>query len=139
MTTLKTLTIAALAAATLGACAPAANDGMKNSFGPDQPARSRNNVNAVVRVENQNWSDMVVYVVQGSMRMRLGTVTSMRSVTFRVPHVFQGNGGEIRLLADPIGSGETYLSDPVRLRDGEQLSLSVQNSLQLSNIAVFRR
>ena len=130
MTTLKNLAAVVAATLTITACGPA----LAGSNGVDRPARPEA---ALVTVENQNWSDMVVYVVQGGLRMRLGMVTSMRSATFRLPAMFLGHSGDIRLVADPVGSSETYVSDIIQVRDGQQISLSVQNSLQLSNVAVW--
>ncbi len=131
MTTLKNLAAVVAATLTVAACGPALA-GSSNGVG--RPARAEA---ALVTVENQNWSDMVVYVTQGGMRMRLGMVTSMRSATFRLPAMFLGHSGDIRLVADPVGSSETYVSEVIQVHNGQQISLSVQNSLQLSNVAVW--
>lgn len=106
MTTLKNLAAVAIATLTIAACGPALAG---NADGVDRPRRET----AVVTVENQNWSDMVVYVTQGGMRMRLGMVTSMRSATFRLPAMFLGHSGDIRLVADPIGSSEYFVSEVI--------------------------
>jgi hypothetical protein len=125
----RSTTAAAVAALALtGACAPAgAMDGTSPSALPA----------AVVRVENRNWLDMNVYVVQGSSRIRLGMVTSMNTQTFRVPGMMLRNPTALRLLADPIGGRNGYVSHELMVRPGEQVAMMVHNAVAMSSVAVW--
>src|SRR5688500_15347308 len=79
----------------------------------------------VIRVQNNNFYDMAVYVVQSGMRWRLGTVTGFSGQSFPVPRSFSADVREVQLLADPIGGGPAYLSQRVRIQPGQALELSI--------------
>src|SRR4051812_17346683 len=64
-----------------------------------------------VWVQNHNWMDVVIYAVRGGTRSRLGQVTSMSEVTFTVKASFLGAGNDLRLLVDPIGSNDSFITD----------------------------
>lgn len=126
----RLLAAAVAALAAQGACAPMQQP--LDASGPGAPPPP-----AEVRVENLNWADMNVYVVQGGARMRLGTVNSMNSQTFRVPASVMRNAAYVRILADPVGSFNTFTSQEVRMLPGQRLELRVQGSLALSSVAVY--
>ena len=94
---------------------------------------------ATVKVANYNWLDVNVYAVQGGTRVRLGSVTSMSSGTFQLPSRFLQQSTPVRLLVDPIGSTEGYMTDGIMVQGGQQVSFSVQNALQFSSISVAGR
>lgn len=94
-------------------------------------------VPAVVRVANQNYSDINVYVVQSGMRRRLGTVTGMSTQRFTLPRDIPLETMDIRLLADPIGGTGTYLSPAVQVHPGQEMDLTVAAALHLSSLAVW--
>jgi hypothetical protein len=123
--------LAAVLAILLSACAPAAmNDG---ADGPE-PRVGRS---ASISVENRNWMDMNVYLVQGTTRVRLGMVTGMSRATFSMPRGMEGYPGQLRLLADPIGSLRGYLSEPVQIRPGQQVALQVGDNLNQSFVSIW--
>lgn len=62
---------------------------------------------ATVYVTNDNWLDVVVYVLRGGSRFRLGEVTSIQSAVFRIPDAALGGSDNFAILADPIGSFNT--------------------------------
>ncbi len=91
-----------------------------------------------VAVTNNNWMDMDVYVLRGSARMRLGSVTSMTGAVFEVPRGLNvGSEGNLRLLADPVGSSQTYISDPILVQPGSRVVWSLENTLPLSSYRVL--
>lgn len=89
-----------------------------------------------VHVQNHNWEDVVIYAVRNSTRSRLGQVTSMSTVSFVIPRAFMGTGSDIRLLADPIGSSRTFLTDALLLSPGVQIDLYIENHLPASSWTV---
>ena len=105
----------------------------------DAPARGSSLPTATLHVENYNWMDVVVYAVQGTSRIRLGQVTSMGSANFRIPERFLAASENVRLMVDPIGSTEGYMTDGIVVRDGQRVSFSVQNALQFSSVSVGGR
>jgi hypothetical protein len=90
----------------------------------------------VVRVTNNNWSDVRVYLVYGTQRIRLGTVTSMQAAVLRVPQTYTSTSRSVRLLIDPIAQRETYLSEPITLGPGQHVDFRVQNHLAISSYSI---
>ncbi|MGH7577283.1 MAG: hypothetical protein ACREM1_19405 [Longimicrobiales bacterium] len=88
----------------------------------------------VVIVENNNWSDINVYALRPSgSYVRLGTVTSVTKRQFTLPAGFSAYSGELRLAADPIGSGDLYVSPPIQFAEGDAIVWKVENHLPLSS------
>ena len=130
MQTFRGILAAAIVASTLGACAPAAEHA-RNTI----PARSK----TTLVVQNGNWLEVAVYLVRGNMRMRMGSVNSMSEATFRIPDAYVLGVSDVTVQADPIGSGRTWTSPPIQVFPGAQLALRLENSLSLSNFAVYAR
>lgn len=118
----------ARAALLLAMAAAACAENEKPSLG--KPPRA-----AVVHVANNGFADVTVYVVQSGMRWRLGTVTglSQRRFTLRP----SSHGGEVHLLADPVGGSRGYRSPPVRVHPGEAVDLRLHATLSLSSVSVW--
>lgn len=89
----------------------------------------------LVDVANHNWSDITVYVLREgtTAKVRLGTVTSMQREQFSVPRAVIGSGGAIRLVADPIGSRQEFVTYPINVQPGQRVEWNVENNLRLSS------
>jgi hypothetical protein len=87
----------------------------------------------MIRVNNHNWSDMTVYLVRNGARMRLGSVSSLDTRTFEVPNSLLVSTGEVRLVADPIGSTRVFTSPPLLIAQGQGAEWRLENSLALSS------
>jgi len=129
MRTPKTLAATVAAVLALGACAP-----------PVQPDGPSAVPAATVRVTNNNWADMNVFVVRNGMRTRLGTVTSLKTTTFRVPSSTLPRGvTQVRIIADPIGSSRGYISEELPLYPGQEVAMTVQSVIHMSSVAAWDR
>jgi hypothetical protein len=142
MHALKTLVAAVAASLTLGACAAGGNATGAARL-PDGPSPGRAATAAAepatLKVSNYNWMDVVVYAVQGGSRVRLGQVTTMNTVSFRIPTRMVNNGVEtVRLMVDPVGSTEGWQSEGISIHAGQQVQFNVQNSLAFSSVFVGR-
>ena len=83
-----------------------------------------------VRVQNQAWLDVNIYVVRtGGSRQRLGSVTSASTAVFRIPDTAVGMGRDLRFLADPVGSRSVASSFNMFVRPGEQVTLTIPATL----------
>ncbi|MBI4419999.1 MAG: hypothetical protein HY560_04170 [Gemmatimonadetes bacterium] len=92
---------------------------------------------ATVYVQNDNWLDVVVYVVRGGARFRLGQVTSVQSAVFEVPSAALGATSDLYLLADPIGSNYPYATDQIMIAPGHTIiELRVDNIISHSSYSV---
>jgi hypothetical protein len=105
---------------------------------PEKPSLGKPRPAAMVRVANNNFADITVYVVQSGMRWRLGTVTGLSRQAFRMPRVAY-DAGDLYLLADPIGGSRGYLSPPVRVHAGEAVDLQLHATLSMSSVSVWGR
>lgn len=79
----------------------------------------------MVEVENQGFSDMVIYAVDGAQRVRLGSVTGHSRRAFSIPRYLVGGGGTLRFLADPIGGNRTPVSEEMVVQPGDVVSLTI--------------
>jgi len=92
----------------------------------------------VVTVQNDNWLDVVVYAVNGSTKFRLGSVTGISSGSFRLSAGLSPTGS-LRLLVDPIGASNGYLTEAITLTPGQRIELRVSSPLSMSTVAVWNR
>jgi hypothetical protein len=128
MRVIRNTLVAVATAATLSACAPVTGQA---EFGAPESQTT-------LVVENNNWSDMVIYLARGASRARLGSVTSMGTAKFRISDAMAGGGyGEVRIIADPIGSDRTYTSPVINIVPGSQVELYLQNNIQVSSFSVY--
>ena len=119
--------VLALALPLAAACASGGGPGAAGK--PEPPV--------TVVVDNRNFSDMTVTVLQSGRRVRLGMVTGLTTRRFRLPGDMADSPSDIRLHADRIGGSQGWLSPPVRVRPGEELALTIDASLQLSTVSVY--
>lgn len=86
---------------------------------------------ASVRVINRAFIDVDVFVLNGTLRTRLGTVTASGSGTFRIPPTVVGTGRDLRFLVDPIGSDRQAVTfNSMYVRPGETVTLTVPATIQ---------
>lgn len=111
----------------LGACA--------GRGAPDPFEGGREAEEITVEVYNGNYLDVVVFGMQDGMALRLGSVTGLASSTLSVPSQLVVIG-QIRLLVDPVGSPEAYLSDPIMVNPGDVVVLRVASRVQQSSWSV---
>lgn len=88
---------------------------------------------ATIVVHNRNWADMIMYVVIGNGRYRLGAVETFTTRSFRVPGVIP-LPAEVSLFAESRVYGETYNSPSVTIRRGDAIVLTMENQAQFSSL-----
>jgi hypothetical protein len=79
---------------------------------------------ATVRVENRAFTDMTIYIVHQTQRIRLGTVSALGTTTFPIPRRFV-SGASLRFLADPLGSDRTPVSEEISVFPGDEIVLVI--------------
>jgi broad specificity phosphatase PhoE len=97
-----------------------------------QPAES-----VVLEVENHNWSDIVVYVSHDGIVTRLTQVTANTNTSVPVPSYLVGSLGVLRLGVRRIGGTDSYASEPISIRTGSTLRLTVESRVATSSVAVW--
>lgn len=78
-----------------------------------------------VRVSNQSWLDMNVYVLRSSQRIRLGTISANQTQRFQLPQNLIFGATPLRFLADPIGSSRTAQSFEIVVSPGDEVTLTI--------------
>jgi hypothetical protein len=125
---LRNTLVAAVAAAALGACAPAAEHAKLGN--PESQT--------TLIVKNNNWQEVVIYMVRGATRARLGSVAGMGTGRFRLSDTMVSSAGDVRIMADPVGSTRSYTSPVIDVLPGAEVELQVQSNILASNFAVYR-
>lgn len=80
---------------------------------------------ATVRVDNQAWSQMILYVDAGGQRVRLGSVSASSTASLRIPASVVGLGRSLTFVADPVGSDRRASSFEIYVRPGEVINLTI--------------
>ena len=90
----------------------------------------------VIRVSNNHPLDVTVYAVHSGMRMRLGTVSTASTVRFQLSLHTISPTGELRLLADPIGTTRSTLSEPIQVYAGQTVEWTLGADLRQSVLSI---
>jgi len=89
---------------------------------------------ARITVENNNWLDVVVFVVHGGSRTQVLRAGSNRSVTAHLPAAFVKNGASVRLLADFTGDVDDYWSEPLLIGPEQHVRWTLEENLRYSKL-----
>ncbi len=90
-----------------------------------------------VQVESHHWSDIVVYLMNGSQSQRLGLVAGVSSAEFVFPYRQLAAGGKVRLRAQPVGGQGSFTSEDVVIQSGQGLKWTLESNLKRSSLAVY--
>ncbi len=85
-----------------------------------------------LEVRSQHFHDVVLYLLPDGQRRRLGLVTGFTTETFDLtshPEVLRGT---FRLGAQPIGSRETWTSDPISAFPGDVVVVTLTSQIRMS-------
>jgi broad specificity phosphatase PhoE len=103
----------------------------------DSTEMARSVESVVLEVENHNWSDIVVYVAHDGVVTRLTQVTASSNTSVPLPAYLVGSFGVVRLAVRRIGGTDSYASEPISLRTGSTLRLTVESRVATSSVAVW--
>ncbi|HET6232916.1 MAG TPA: hypothetical protein VFE05_22760 [Longimicrobiaceae bacterium] len=78
-----------------------------------------------VKVENQAWVDVNVYVVRETQRVRLGQVPAHSTQVFPIPSYLATTAARLAFFVDPIGSPRTAQSYDMSVYPGDQVTLTI--------------
>lgn len=101
---------------TLGACASGAHRGAV-------PAQEQ----TTLRVQNQSWLDMNVFVLRSGQRIRLGMVPGSSTRVLVIPANIMFGMTPLQFMADPVGSPRTPISQEITVRPGDEVTLIIPN------------
>jgi hypothetical protein len=90
-----------------------------------------------LEVANNNWSDVVIYMVQNGSRKRFTMVTAARSATVAIPSRFISSNGSVQIVAHRVGGTDEYVSPVVSVLLGRTIALTLESNLNRSTIGVW--
>jgi hypothetical protein len=78
-----------------------------------------------VVVDNRALYDMTIYVLEGSIRQRLGTASAVSTTRLGIPRTAVGNGRDLQFLADPFAGQGNSVTQRIYVKPGDQVSLTI--------------
>jgi hypothetical protein len=78
-----------------------------------------------LRVENQAFLDMNIYVYRSSQRIRLGTVNGNSTARMTIPQNLIFGATPLRFQADPIGGNRQSVSQEITVSPGDEVTLVI--------------
>jgi len=118
----------------IAACAPAAGGGASGTR--VQPGGGDR---AAVEVLNDGSTDVVVFLMRGSERYRLGYVSRMATVYFRVPNLGAVGSTDLRLVAQPVTGGQVLSTGSFLWRSGQSMRARVGRTMTSQSFDVWIR
>jgi hypothetical protein len=93
------------------------------------------NTPVLVEAENHFQGDLVIYLLRGAHKERLGMVTALSSGTFTLRWRNLGTSGSARLMAYPL-AGRSFESEPLHLQPGQSIKWTLEADLDRSTLVV---
>lgn len=88
-----------------------------------------------VHVSNENWLTVHVYAMSDAHSRSLGVVSTGRDEIFEVPADL-AHRSDLRFRAEPIGSNDRYVSEPIFIGSAEAVYFTIANALHLSSVVL---
>jgi hypothetical protein len=96
--------------------------GCATSNRPDTtPAPKEKTAGLPVRIDNQNFSDMSIYLVSGGQRWLLGQAPGLSSTTLKISSGLAPVDGQLRLEANPIGGSPAIFTPVLAVAPGQSV------------------
>ncbi len=103
----------------LAVASPACGGGRQTSSSVNPDERT------VLRVENDNFADMRIYVWRSGQRIRIGVANAKSVATFTLNRTIVVGTQTLRFEADPIGGRTTSVSEQITVSPGEEIVLRI--------------
>lgn len=105
--------------------------------GGDDELSAANQGEFVLRVINNHWLDVTVYLLRGAERVRVGMVSGNSRQDFVLPGRLAGTAGQISLLGTVSTSNAVVRSNPVLVQRGEFVEWRLESVLRNSTVTVY--
>jgi hypothetical protein len=79
----------------------------------------------------------VLFVIHDGRTHRLAQIAAARDQTFEIPSHLIGDEGTIRLGLHRIGGRDDYNTEPISIRTGNTIRLTIEGKLEHSSIGVW--
>ncbi len=91
----------------------------------------------ILLVRNHHWLDLNVYLMRGTLKQRLGTVTGASEKSFNIPWARLAGETGLRLLADPVGQREELREEVLAVNPGSVVEWTIEGGMRSSSISVY--
>lgn len=105
--------------------------------GAEDDLSAANQGEFVLRVVNNHYLDVTVYVLRGAERVRVGIVSGNARQDFVLPGRLLGAGGQISLLGSVSTSNAVVRSNPVLVGRGQFVEWRLESVLRNSSVTVY--
>jgi len=85
---------------------------------------------------NRHLLDVNIFLQHDGQADRIAMVNASSSKTMELPLYMLGQGGVIRLIAEPIGDDTRYTTDLLTVQAGQIVQLFVENPIARSNYSI---
>jgi hypothetical protein len=107
-------------AAGCGASRSATTEAAPRQQGADK-ADSSYSSTVKVEIDNQNYSDMSIYLISDGLRVRVGSAPGLSKTTLALPAGSRRANWRVRLLADPIGGSAAIRTPTLLVAPGQKV------------------
>jgi hypothetical protein len=119
----------------LAAAACAASNTSSEAAGP-APAggadSARASTSIPVVIDNQNISDMNIYLAKGGSRVLLGSAGGLSKTTLTIPGSLTPADSRVKLLADPVGGSASIPTPSLIVPPGQRLYWTIGSDPSMS-------
>ena len=78
-----------------------------------------------VRVQNANFSDMTIYAMRSSQRVRIGLANGNSTTILVIPANIMAGITALRFIADPIGGRAKPLTEEITVAPGDEVVMYI--------------
>ena len=90
-----------------------------------RPVRPGSETVTTVEVDNQNFTDMTIYLVNGGQRIRLGRATGKTRAVMRLPRGALTFPRELQFLAEPAAMRGASSTSRIWVSPGDRVNLTI--------------
>ncbi len=117
----------------LSAAGCASNTSNEAGAAPAESADSARGSSGIeVQVDNQNFSDMNIYLLKGGARFLVGRASSFKKSTLTIPASVAPTDLRVRLLADPVGGNRPVRTPLLIVPRGQRVYWSIGSDPSMS-------
>jgi sorbitol-specific phosphotransferase system component IIBC len=80
---------------------------------------------ATLRVDNQRFTDMTLYVIEAGVRQRLGIAPGNTVSSFTIPRRVASGPILVRFIADPIGGKALPVTEDITVEAGDEVTMRI--------------
>jgi hypothetical protein len=128
--------LGAIAASAIASAAGCARTAARPAGADSARAAAPRRAPIPLRIDSRFREDVIVYVVRGPVRQRLGLATAASTTRFVIPTRFTADGAGFALLIRSVGGTTGTRSDQVAPQPGQRVVWTLESDLGRSMLAL---